>query len=353
MKKELDSWDQRPVIKVIGVGGGGTNAVNRMIDCGIAGVDFIAANTDVQALRTSKADTRIQIGPKITKGLGAGAKADLGEKSAEESEHELRQLFEGTNLLIITSGMGGGTGTGATPVVAKIAKEMDILTIAIVTKPFSFEGKARRQCADEGIKKLQGAVDTLITINNDRLLEITSKSTLLEEAFVMADDVLRQGVQGISDIITDSGLINVDFADLRTIIKDQGTAFLGIGQSKGENRSIEAAKKAINSKLLDANISDSRGIMINMTAGAKTFTMNEANESMKEIKRFFHKDANIIWGVILKDDMDEEFKLTLIATGFGKEAQIDYGDHLKDPEEYVEKRQSIVDIPSFLKKNMA
>jgi cell division protein FtsZ len=204
--------------------------------------------------------------------------------------------------------------------------------------------------ADEGIKKLQGSVDTLITICNDKLLQISTKSTSLVDAFMMADDVLRQGVQGISDIITEPGLVNVDFADLRTIIKDQGTAFLGIGHGKGENRAVEAAKKAINSKLLDANISDSRGILLNMTAG-KSFTMNEVNESMKEIKRFFPKDSNIIWGVILKDDIEEEVKLTLIATGFGKEAPVSFTEHITEPCENQES-ESLIDIPSFLKKNM-
>ncbi len=352
MRKDLDPWDQKPVLKVIGIGGGGTNAVNRMIQCGISGVDFIAVNTDVQALRMSLAETKLQIGPKITKGLGAGAMADLGEKSAEESEEVLREVFEGTDLLIITSGMGGGTGTGATPVIARIAREMNILTIAIVTKPFYFEGAKRMAAAEDGIKKLQSHVDTLITICNDKLLQISTKSTSLVDAFMMADDVLRQGVQGISDIITEPGLVNVDFADLRTIIKDQGTAFLGIGYGKGENRAIEAAKKAINSKLLDANISDSRGILLNMTAG-KGFTMNEVNESMKEIKRFFPKDSNIIWGVILKDDIEEDVKLTLIATGFGKEIPVSFNERLVENNEESEPEDSFIDIPSFLKKNMS
>ncbi len=352
MKRDFDPWDQRPELKVIGIGGGGTNAVDRMIQCGISGVNYIVVNTDVQDLRQSGADTKIQIGPKITKGLGAGGIPDVGEKSAEESEEMIREVLEGTDLLMLTSGMGGGTGTGATPVIARIAKDMGILTIAIVTKPFYFEGTRRMASAEDGIKKLQGNVDTLITIANDKLLQISTKSTSLIDAFMMADDVLRQGVQGISEIITEPGLVSVDFADLRTIIKDQGTAFLGIGFGEGDNRAVDAAKKAINSKLLDANITDSRGILLNMTAG-KSFTMNEVNESMKEIKRFFPKDSNIIWGVIIKNDMEEEVKLTLIATGFNKEAAVSYEEHLTESnKETNEVNTPLVDIPSFLKKNM-
>ena len=339
-------------IKVIGVGGGGSNAVNRMIEAGLKGVDFISVNTDAQALDLAQSGTKLQIGAKLTKGLGSGGNPEIGMQAAEESREELEAVLKGSDMIFITAGMGGGTGTGAAPVIAEIVKNLGALTVGVVTRPFTFEGRRRMTQADKGILALKEKVDTLIVIPNDKLLQVVDKKTPLLEAFRIADDVLRQGVQGISDIITEPGLVNVDFADLRTIIKDQGTAFLGIGYGKGENRAIEAAKKAINSKLLDANISDSRGILLNMTAG-KGFTMNEVNESMKEIKRFFPKDSNIIWGVILKDDIEEDVKLTLIATGFGKEIPVSFNERLVENNEESEPEDSFIDIPSFLKKNMS
>ncbi|MBP8707334.1 MAG: cell division protein FtsZ [Caldisericia bacterium] len=354
MLNELDPWTHtKATLKVIGVGGGGTNAVNRMIQCGITGVEFIAVNTDVQALSISLAPTKIQIGPKITKGLGAGSVADLGEKAALESEEIIREVLNGTDLLFLTTGMGGGTGTGASPVIAKIAKEMGILTIAIVTKPFYFEGERRAKVAEEGIVKLKNHVDTLITLCNDRLLQVSTKSTSLTEAFLLADDILRQGVQGISDIINVPGLVNVDFADIKTIIKDAGSAWMGIGTAKGENRAVEAAKRAINSKLLENNIQGAKGLLFNMTGG-KGLTITDVNEAAKIITNSVHKDALKIWGAVIQDDMDEEIKITVIATGFDHHKQILPDDEFKvnSNEEDKDDRESFIDIPFYLKKRL-
>jgi len=351
MMSDLDPWSHaKATLKVIGVGGGGTNAVNRMIQCGISGVEFVAVNTDVQALRISLASTKIQIGPKITKGLGAGSLAELGEKSAEESEEVIRDVLNGTDLLFITSGMGGGTGSGASHIIAKIAREMDILTIAIVTKPFYFEGEKRSRIAEEGLTKLKNNVDTLITICNDRLLQITSKSTSLTDAFLLADDVLRQGVQGISDIINVPGLINVDFADVKRIIKDAGSAWMGVGIARGENKAIEAAKKAINSKLLETNIQGASGLLFNMTGG-KNLTMNEVNDAAKIVTSSVARDALKIWGAVIQEDMEDELQITVIATGFGQHKISPNDEFENNTREDINEEEGI-EIPFFLRRKV-
>ena len=263
----FQEFDQSAVIKVVGVGGGGGNAVDRMVESGIQNVEFIAVNTDAQALRRSKADVRIQIGEKLTKGLGAGANPEVGRKAAEETKDKIEEALEGADMVFVTSGMGGGTGTGAAPIVASIAKELGALTVGVVTRPFNFEGKKRQVQSTAGINSLKGAVDTLIVIPNDRLLDIVDKSTPMMQAFVEADNVLRQGVQGISDLINVSGTVNLDFADVKAIMADQGSASMGIGVASGENRAIEAAKKAISSPLLETSIVGAKGVLLNITGG--------------------------------------------------------------------------------------
>jgi len=304
-------------IKVVGVGGGGNNAVNRMIDANLKGVQFIAVNTDKQALFSSKAEFKIQIGEKITKGLGAGANPEIGKKSAEESRDEIRQALNGADMVFVTAGMGGGTGTGAAPIVAEIAKEMGILTVGVVTKPFGFEGKVRRQHAEIGIDRLGETVDTLVTIPNDRLLQVVEKKASIMQAFQVADDVLRQGVQGISDLISIPGLVNLDFADVKTIMHEKGLAHMGIGKAAGENRAKEAAQMAIHSPLLETTINGSKGVLLNITGGTDLglFEINEAAEMVSEAA---DSDANIIFGAVIDDDMKDEIRITVIATGFEK-----------------------------------
>ncbi len=304
-------------IKVVGVGGGGNNAVNRMIDANLKGVQFIAVNTDKQALFSSKAEFKIQIGEKITKGLGAGANPEIGKKSAEESRDEIRQALNGADMVFVTAGMGGGTGTGAAPIVAEIAKEMGILTVGVVTKPFGFEGKVRRQHAEIGIESLGETVDTLVTIPNDRLLQVVEKKASIMQAFQVADDVLRQGVQGISDLISIPGLVNLDFADVKTIMYEKGLAHMGIGKAAGENRAREAAQMAIQSPLLETTINGSKGVLLNITGGTDLglFEINEAAELVSEAA---DSDANIIFGAVIDDDMKDEIRITVIATGFEK-----------------------------------
>ncbi|HKL09897.1 MAG TPA: cell division protein FtsZ [Clostridia bacterium] len=304
-------------IKVVGVGGGGNNAVNRMIDANLKGVQFIAVNTDKQALFSSKAEFKIQIGEKITKGLGAGANPEIGKKSAEESRDEIRQALNGADMVFVTAGMGGGTGTGAAPIVAEIAKEMGILTVGVVTKPFGFEGKVRRKHAEIGIDRLGETVDTLVTIPNDRLLQVVEKKASIMQAFQVADDVLRQGVQGISDLISIPGLVNLDFADVKTIMHEKGLAHMGIGKAAGENRAKEAAQMAIQSPLLETTINGSKGVLLNITGGTDLglFEINEAAELVSEAA---DSDANIIFGAVIDDDMKDEIRITVIATGFEK-----------------------------------
>ena len=302
-------------IKVIGCGGGGSNAVNRMIAAGLRGVQFIALNTDAQALQLSDATVKIQVGQKLTKGLGAGSNPEIGQRSAEESREDIRQALEGADMVFITAGMGGGTGTGAAPVVAEIAKELDALTVGVVTKPFSFEGRRRAAQAEKGIELLRTKVDTLITIPNDRLLQVVDKRTSMVEAFRIADDVLRQGVQGISDLITVPGLINLDFADVRAIMTNAGSALMGIGQATGEDRAVKAAKQAISSPLLEASIEGAKGILMSLTGGSNLglFEVNEAAEIVAEAA---DPEANIIFGAVIDDSFQDELRITVIATGF-------------------------------------
>ncbi len=302
-------------IKVIGVGGAGNNAVNRMIESGLKGVEFISMNTDKQALLLSKANQKIQIGEKITKGLGAGANPEVGQRSAEESREEIAQNLKGADLVFITAGMGGGTGTGAAPVVADVAREMGILTIGVVTKPFSFEGKPRMQNAERGIKEMEPRVDTLVVIPNDRLLGAVGKGTSLLEAFRVADDVLRQGIQGISDLISMPSLINLDFADVRTTMKEKGLAHMGIGRSSGDNRASEAAKQAISSPLLETTIDGARAVLINIT-GDPTLGLMEIEEAASLVAKAVDPNANIIFGAGIDDTMDDMVRITVIATGF-------------------------------------
>ncbi|SEF77885.1 cell division protein FtsZ [Caloramator fervidus] len=302
-------------IKVVGVGGGGNNAVNRMIEFGLKGVEFISINTDKQALNYSKAGIKIQIGDKLTKGLGAGANPEIGQKAAEESIEQIMQALKGADLIFITAGMGGGTGTGAAPVVAEVAKELGILTVGVVTKPFIFEGRQRMLNAEKGIMKLKEKVDTLVTIPNDRLLQVVDKKTPMTEAFKIADDVLRQGVQGISDLITVPGLINLDFADVRTIMLNKGIAHMGIGRASGEGRAVEAAKQAISSPLLETTINGATGVLLNITGGSN-LTMFEVAEAADQVRQAADPDANIIFGAVIDDSLGDEIRITVIATGF-------------------------------------
>jgi cell division protein FtsZ len=316
----VDERDASPtIIKVVGVGGGGSNAVNRMIASGLQNIQFIAVNTDLQALKNSKSETKIPLGTKLTGGLGAGGVPDVGEKAAQEDKEELQNVLRGADMVFITAGMGGGTGTGAAPVIAEIARELDALTVAVVTKPFDFEGKRKMQLADEGITKLREAVDTLILIPNQHLLKIVERRTPIKEAFLLADDVLRQGVQGISDLITEAGEINIDFADVRTIMKGRGDALMGIGTGTGDNRAVDAATNAINNPLLeDARIEGAKGILVNVTGG-DDLSLTEYEEVLRIITANADDDALIIAGNALDSELQDEVKVTVIATGFASE----------------------------------
>ncbi|MBN1995672.1 MAG: cell division protein FtsZ [Anaerolineae bacterium] len=307
-------------IKVIGVGGGGSNAVNRMIAEGLRGVEFIAVNTDAQALLMSDAPQRIRIGDKLTRGLGAGGNPEVGGKAAEESSEELEEILRGTDMVFVTCGMGGGTGTGAAPIIAELARDSGALTVGVVTKPFTFEGTRRQNVAVEGIERLKEKVDTLIVIPNDRLLEIVDKKASMTQAFRTADDVLRQGIQGISELITVPGLINLDFADVRSIMNGGGTSLMSVGVAAGENRGVEAAESAVSSSLLDVTIDGAQGILFNVTGGPD-LSLFEVNEAAEIIKRKAHPDANIIFGAVIDDNLTDELRITLIATGFDAVAQ--------------------------------
>jgi cell division protein FtsZ len=302
-------------IKVVGVGGGGSNAVNRMITEGLRGVDFIAVNTDAQALLMSDAPQRIRIGDKLTRGLGAGGDPEVGRKAAEESSDDLAETIRGADMIFVTCGMGGGTGTGAAPVIAEIAKSTGALTIGVITRPFSFEGSRRQGLAMDGVESLKEKVDTLIVIPNDRLLEIVDKRASMTEAFRTADDVLRQGIQGISELITVPGLINLDFADVRSIMSGGGASLMSVGRGMGETRASEAAESAIASALLDVTIDGAKGILFNITSGP-TLSLFEVNEAAEIVRRKAHPDANIIFGAVIDESLDEELRITLIATGF-------------------------------------
>ena len=358
--------DGTATIKVIGVGGAGNNAVNRMIEAGIKNVEFIAVNTDRQTLNESKANSKIQIGEKLTRGLGAGANPDIGAQAAEESRAEIAEVLKGADMVFVTAGMGGGTGTGAAPIVAATAKELGILTIGVVTKPFTFEGKKRLAQAERGVASLKGKVDTLVVIPNDKLLQVIDRKTSMIEAFRMADDVLRQGVQGISDLISVPGVINLDFADVRTIMLNQGMAHMGIGCASGENRAEDAAKQAIQSPLLETSIEGAKGIIINITGGSD-MGLHEANTAAELVQRSADPEANIIFGAVIDDSMGDEIQITVIATGFEKD------DERSDSSQYENivsnvwrKRTSNnmsttpsssndtsgdLDIPTFLRKN--
>jgi cell division protein FtsZ len=318
-------------IRVIGVGGGGSNAVNRMIQANMMGIEFIAINTDAQALLLTEAQHRIRIGDKLTRGLGAGGNPSVGTKAAEENAEEIYEVLKGSDMVFITAGMGGGTGTGASPVVAQIAREVGALTVGVVTKPFSFEGKKRQLSAEEGINNLKQHVDTLITVPNDRLLQLADKRTPLSEAFRLADDVLRQGIQGISDLITVPGLINLDFADVKTIMSAAGSALMAIGEATGDTRAVEAAQIAIASPLLDIDISGARGVLFNITGGMD-MTLFEVNEAADIISRAAHPEANIIFGAVQDPNYDGRVKITVIATGFDGATPTRIQSHVSMPQ---------------------
>ena len=307
-------------IKVIGVGGGGGNAVNRMIKSGLTGVEFWLMNTDLQVLQCSSCDNKLQLGPKLTNGLGAGGEPQIGEKAAEEAQQEITQAIEGADMVFVTAGMGGGTGTGAAPVVAKIAKDLGILTIGVVTKPFSFEGKRRANQADQGLEKLRESVDALIVIPNDKLLDVVDRRVSLQESFIVVDEVLLRGVQGISDIITIPGLINVDFADVKSVMQASGSALMGIGRGTGEGRAIEAAKIAVNSQLLETSINGASGVIVNITGGPD-MTLHEVTDATNIINDAVLDDARVIIGAVIDDNIQGEVQITVIATGFELRSQ--------------------------------
>ncbi|MHA6258623.1 cell division protein FtsZ [Sporosarcina sp. CAU 1771] len=313
--------DQLAVIKVIGVGGGGNNAVNRMIEHGVKGVEFIAVNTDAQALNLSSAEVKLQIGNKLTRGLGAGANPEVGKKAADESKEQIEEALRGADMVFVTAGMGGGTGTGAAPVIAQIARDLGALTVGVVTRPFTFEGRKRQTQAIGGITGMKESVDTLIVIPNDKLLEIVDKNTPMLEAFREADNVLRQGVQGISDLIAVPGLINLDFADVKTIMSNKGSALMGIGVSTGENRASEAAKKAISSPLLETSIDGAKGVLMNITGGSN-LSLFEVQEAADIVASASDEDVNMIFGSVINDNLKDEIIVTVIATGFNEEQLI-------------------------------
>ena len=314
-----NTLDQLAKIKVIGIGGGGSNAVNRMIESGLEGVEFIAVNTDAQALLMSKSPKRMQIGEKLTRGLGAGARPDIGERAAQESRNDILEALRGSDMVFITAGMGGGTGTGAAPIVAECAREVNALTVAVVTRPFTFEGPKRRKNAELGIDKLKNNVDAIITIPNDRLLQVVDKKTSMAKAFGIADDILRQGVKGISDLIAVPGVINLDFADVKSIMNNAGAALMGVGEASGDNAAVEAVKKAIASPLLETSVDSARGILLNFMGATDSLSMIEVNEASTTVQEAAHPDAEIIWGVSVDESLGDTIIVTIIATRFGEE----------------------------------
>jgi len=356
MKDESNSY--LAVIKVVGVGGGGSNAVNRMVDARISGVEFIVVNTDAQALLICDADIKIHIGAKATRGLGAGANPEVGKAAAEESRDELKEALKGADMIFVTAGEGGGTGTGAAPIVAEIAMELGALTVGVVTKPFSFEGQTRSSQALRGIEELRDRVDTLIVVENDRLLEVVEKKTTVVDAFRMADDVLRQGVQGITDLITTPGLVNLDFADVRTIMRDAGTAVMGIGLGSGPNRAAEAAQQAIASPLLDASIEGATGVLLNISGGSD-IGLFEVNEAAELVTAASDQSANVIFGAIIDESLKGDVRVTVIATGFGAGGEhrrwraTRTGERVREktaPESF-EVPEDVLEIPSFLRED--
>jgi cell division protein FtsZ len=370
---ELDTFAS---IKVVGTGGSGGNAVMRMIQAKLRGIEFVAVNTDAQALSHNEAPIKIQIGKDLTRGLGAGADPEIGRKAAEENKEEIYEALKGSDMVFVTCGMGGGTGTGAAPLVAQIAKELGALTVGVVTKPFTFEGLRRKKVAELGIEELKDKVDTLITIPNDRLLQVIDKKTTLADAFGIVDDVLRQGVQGISDLITLHGIINVDFADVRTIMQDAGSALMGIGRGSGDNRAIEAARAAIDSPLLELSIEGAKGILFNITGGPD-LGMYEIDEAAKVITEAADPDANIIFGSIIDEAMAGEVKITVIATGFENEGRANgkkaiapepvqqapahqntgfgsfgFGMNNAEPEDDSRQAEDELDVPAFIRRKL-
>ncbi len=318
-------------IKVVGIGGGGGNAINRMIQAGIEGVEFISVNTDLQALSSNKARAKVQIGEKLTKGLGSGGRPDIGKEAAIEDTEKLIEIIQGADMVFLTAGLGGGTGTGSTPILANLASELDMLAIAIVTLPFEFEGKVRAQQAQEGLSELKSSVDTVIAIPNERLLQTVNLDTSIQDAFKMADDILRQAVQGVSDLITRPGLINLDFADVKSIMKGMGMAFMGTGMASGENRAVDAAQKAVSSPLLvDTSIEGAQGVLINITGG-KDVTLHEVSKASQLIHAQAHPEANIIFGTVIDEGLKEMVKVTVIATGFDLAARTEAQDSADFP----------------------
>ncbi len=337
------------VIKVVGVGGGGTNAVNRMVDAGLSGVEFIAVNTDAQALMVCDADVKIHIGSAATRGLGAGADPNVGLAAAQESRDELKEALKGADMIFVTAGEGGGTGTGGAPIVAELGRELGALTVGVVTKPFGFEGRRRSQQAEQGIESLRDKLETLIVIENDRLLQVVEKQTSVVDAFRMADDVLRQGVQGITDLITVPGLVNLDFADVRTIMREAGSALMGIGVASGDSRAADAARAAVSSPLLESSIEGATGVLLNITGGPD-IGLFEVNEAAEVVTSAADSNANIIFGAVIDDAMGDEVRVTVIATGFGG------GRRRRRPEAQVavptgspEQAENGLDVPSFLR----
>jgi cell division protein FtsZ len=347
------------VIKVVGIGGGGTNAVNRMVDAGLSGVEFIAVNTDAQALMVCDADLKIHIGAKVTRGLGAGADPVVGHAAAHESRDELKESLKGADMIFVTAGEGGGTGTGGAPIVAELARELEALTVGVVTRPFSFEGRKRAEQAEEGIEELRDRVDTLIVIENDRLLQVVEKKTSILDAFKIADDILRQGVQGITDLITVPGIVNLDFADVRTIMRDAGSALMGIGAATGENRAAEAARTAVSSPLLEASIEGATGILLNIS-GPTDIGLFEVNEAAEVVTSAADQNANVIFGAVIDDALKDEVRVTVIATGFGAQRRRRRREReVPIPEEPGERRpaaegfdvpEDVLDVPSFLRE---
>lgn len=345
--------DQLAKIKVIGVGGAGNNAVNRMIESGVKGVDFIVANTDLQVLNNSNAQVKIQIGEKLTNGLGAGANPDIGKEAALESKDELKAALDGADMVFITCGMGGGTGTGAAPIIADIAQELGALTVGIVTKPFSFEGRKRMNHALDGLEELKKHVDTLIVIPNDRLRDIIDKSTSLVDSFKEVDNVLRRGVQSISDLIAVAGLINLDFADVKAVMEKRGNALIGIGMGVGENRAVEAAREAVTSPLLEASISGATDAIINVTGGSN-LTLFEVEEAAEVIRSSANTDINTIFGAVINENLNDELIVTVIATGFDKETKEDSKEETRRNNiiDSTEEDDGDTDIPAFLRKRV-
>ena len=339
------------VIKVVGVGGGGTNAVNRMVDAGLSGVEFIAVNTDAQALMVCDADVKIHIGSAATRGLGAGADPAVGLAAAQESRDELKEALKGADMIFVTAGEGGGTGTGGAPVVAELGRELGALTVGVVTKPFGFEGRKRSQQAEQGIESLRDKLETLIVIENDRLLQVVEKQTSVVDAFRQADDVLRQGVQGITDLITVPGLVNLDFADVRTIMREAGSALMGIGTARGDNRAAEAARAAVSSPLLESSIEGATGILLNITGGPDV-GLFEVNEAAEVVTSAADVNANVIFGAVIDDAMGEDIRVTVIATGFGggrRRRRTSTESQVPVPAERTEQAENGLDVPSFLR----